>query len=56
MIYFQRENKTLKEASMKKALIVVACAIAFVSMVPAQTINVLFWDDAYPRTLMEKIP
>jgi ABC-type glycerol-3-phosphate transport system substrate-binding protein len=41
---------------MKKALIVLVFALAFASMVSAQTINVLFWDDAYPRTLMERIP
>jgi len=45
---------------MKKAMMIVALAMAFAVMlvgaVSAQTINVLFWDDAYPRTLMEKIP
>lgn len=41
---------------MKKALFMLLLAVAMVGMVSAQTINVLFWDDAYPRTLMERIP
>jgi multiple sugar transport system substrate-binding protein len=60
VIYFHWENKTPKEAIMKKAMMIVALAMVFAVMlvgaVSAQTINVLFWDDAYPRTLMEKIP
>ncbi|MDP2791016.1 MAG: extracellular solute-binding protein [Rectinemataceae bacterium] len=41
---------------MKKAYIALALALALVAGLSAQTINVLFWDDAYPRTLMERIP
>lgn len=41
---------------MKKALIVLALGLAIAGTLSAQTINVLFWDDAYPRTLMERIP
>ncbi len=41
---------------MKKAYIALVLALALVAGLSAQTINVLFWDDAYPRTLMERIP
>jgi multiple sugar transport system substrate-binding protein len=41
---------------MKKALLSMVLALLLVSFAGAQTINVLFWDDAYPRTLMERIP
>ena len=42
---------------MKKTLFAFMLALVLVAGVAAQTtINVLFWDDAYPRTLMERIP
>ena len=50
------QSESYKEEKMKKAYIALALALALVAGLSAQTINVLFWDDAYPRTLMERIP
>jgi len=41
---------------MKKAILFITLAMLVATMIGAQTINVLFWDDAYPRTLMTRIP
>ncbi|TXT50320.1 MAG: multiple sugar transport system substrate-binding protein [Spirochaetes bacterium] len=58
--YFDRaespDRDLTKEEKMKKAYIALVLALAVVAGAAAQTINVLFWDDAYPRTLMERIP
>jgi ABC-type glycerol-3-phosphate transport system substrate-binding protein len=50
------QSEYYKEEKMKKAYIALVLALALVAGLSAQTINVLFWDDAYPRTLMERIP
>ena len=41
---------------MKKIAFSILLALLVAAAVGAQTINVLFWDDAYPRTLMTRIP
>jgi multiple sugar transport system substrate-binding protein len=41
---------------MKKALLVAIVALTVIAGISAQSINVLFWDDAYPRALMTMIP
>ncbi len=41
---------------MKKALLAAVVALALVAGIGAQTINVLFWDDAYPRALLTMLP
>ena len=41
---------------MKKATILVALALAAVGFIGAQTINVLLWDDPYPKALQQMLP
>ncbi|MDP3176473.1 MAG: hypothetical protein Q8M76_01130, partial [Spirochaetaceae bacterium] len=41
---------------MRKTILLLALALLAASALSAETINVLMWDDAYPRSLLTMLP